>query len=390
MKRSILYPALGLLLLSTGVAACGGDGEAAQGASRAGAPGGPGGGGGARGGGGRGPRIAVVETMAVATGSIAREAAVSGMVEPLRSVGVNSQVAGALVAVNVQEGDFVQPGSVLARLDDRELSAQVASAEAAYEVARGTFARSEQLRENQVITAAEYEKDRAAAASAKASLDGLRTRLGYTIIRSPTAGVVTQKQVEAGDVVSSQTRLFTVADISTLVVRAGVSERDVGALQVGQRVEISLDAHPGREFSGRIRRIFPSADPQTRLVPVEVMLEGEAVRAARPGFLARVRFALGQQNGVLLLPASAIVGEAGSEAVFLYANGTVQRHAVETGLTSQGKVQILSGLKEGDVVVSTGNNNLRDGAEVRVVAGPGAEAPKKTADAAPGADGAKP
>lgn len=388
MKRSILFPALGLLLLGTGVAACGGDGEAAQGAARTGAPGGPGGGAGGRG--GRGPRIAVVETTAAARGSIAREASVSGMVEPLRSVGVNSLVAGALLAVNVQEGDFVQPGSVLARLDDRELSAQVASAEAAYEVARGTFARSEQLRENQVITAAEYERDRAAAASAKASLDGLRTRLGYTVIRSPIAGVVTQKQVEAGDVVSPQARLFTVAEVATLVVRAGVSEMDVGTLAPGQKVAITMDAYPGREFSGRIRRIFPSADPQTRLVPVEVMLEGDAVRAARPGFLARARFALGQQDGVLLLPASAIVGEAGSEAVFLYANGTVQRHAVETGLTSQGKVQIVSGLNEGDVVVSTGNHNLRDGAEVRVVAGPGAEAPKKPADAAPGADGAKP
>lgn len=334
--------------------------------------GGPGGGGGrgpgGRGGGGGPP---AVETAAVETGSIAREIEVSGTVEPLRSVGVNAQSAGALVSVNAEEGDYVQRGAVMARLDARELEAQVASARANWEVARDAFARAQQLRERQVITQAEFDAARAAEAAARASLDQLRTRIGYTVVRAPAGGVVTEKLVETGAVVGAQTRLFTIAEVSTLVSRVGVSELDVGSLRVGQSARVMLDAYPGQRFEGRIRRIFPSADPATRLVPVEVALTGEAAKAARPGYLARVSFALGARDDVLLVPASAVVGQAGAQQVFVVVNGKAERRSVETGLSSEGRVEIVSGLQAGEAVVTTGSNNVRNNADVRVVSGPG-------------------
>jgi membrane fusion protein, multidrug efflux system len=260
---------------------------------------------------------------------------------------------------------------VLARMDDRELAAQAASAQASWEVARDAYARARQLRERQVITQAEYERDRAAEAAARAALDGVRTRRGYTVIRAPLAGVVTRKEVESGDVVGAQSRLFTVADLSTLVVRVGVSELDVGSLRVGQPVRVALDAHPGQRFEGRVRRIFPAAEAGTRLVPVEIALAGEGARAARPGYLARIAFALGTREGVLLVPASAVVGGAGAQNVFVVRDGRAERRRVETGLDTQGRVEIVSGLEEGEIVVVTGNASLRNDAEVRVVAGPG-------------------
>jgi membrane fusion protein, multidrug efflux system len=358
---------LSVLALLAAAAACGRDGNAAQ-PQGGGGPGGPGGPGGGR----RPSGPPAVETAAVLRGAIARELEVSGTVEPLRTVGVNALVSGALVAVAAEEGDFVRQGQVLARLDDREVAAQLASAQASWEVARDALARARQLRERQVITEAEYERDRAAEAAARAALDGVRTRRGYTVVRSPLTGVVTQKQVETGDVIGAQSRLFTVADLSTPVVRVGVSELEVGSLRVGQTVRVGLDAHPGQRFEGRIRRIFPSADPGTRLLPVEVALTGDAARAARPGYLARIAFALGAREGVLLVPASAVGGAAGSHTVFVVADGRAERRPVETGLSSEGRVEIVSGVQEGEAVVVTGNNNLRGDAEVRVVAGPGA------------------
>jgi membrane fusion protein, multidrug efflux system len=321
-----------------------------------------------------------VETAAAALGSIARELEVSGTVEPLRVVGVNAQVAGALVAVTVEEGSGVRQGQVLARMDDREIAAQAASAQANWEVARDALARARQLRERQVITEAEFERDRAAEAAARAVLDGVRTRMGYTVIRAPLGGVVIQKQVEAGDVVGAQSRLFSIADLSILVVRVGVSELEIGSLGAQQSVRVAFDAHPGRRFEGRIRRIFPSADPGTRLVPVEVALTGEGARAARPGYLARIGFALGAREGVLLLPASAVVGSAGAHNVFVVRDGRAERRRVETGLSSEGRVEIVSGLEEGEVVVVTGNTNLRNDVEVRVVAGPGMAAQGASAE----------
>src|SRR5690606_13803271 len=99
------------------------------------------------------------------------------------------------------------------------------------------------------------------------------------------------------------------------------------------------------------RRIFPSADPGTRLVPVEVALDEAGAGVARPGFLARVTFALGARSGVRLIPASAIVSGTGGQAVFTVENGQAMRRTVQTGLTSEGQVEVVSGIDEGDTIV---------------------------------------
>jgi RND family efflux transporter MFP subunit len=325
-----------------------------------------------RGGGPGGARGAnaqiVVEIAPVEDGRIARSVTVSGNVEPIRVVGVNSQLSGALRTVSAEEGSVVREGTVLATLDDREISAQLASAEAAFQVADAAWQRAERLRERQVITAAEYERDRAAFAAAQAQREQLRARVGYATVRSPINGVVTVKNVEAGDIVGIQNELFRIADVSTMVVRVRVSELDVVAIKAGDIAQVMLDAFPGQVLNGRVRRVFPAADPTSRLVPVEVALTGADAAAARPGFLARVTFALGAKENVHLVPASAIVTDAtGSQAVYVVENGRALRKLVRTGVTSEGRVEIVDGVQAGEMVVITGTNNLRDGAAVRVV-----------------------
>lgn len=361
---------IGLLGAALALAACGGgDGESAQAAS-------PQAGGGRPGGGPRGPGGPTpVEVVPVERGSIAQSVTVSGVVEPIRTVGVNSLLSGAVLSIHAEEGAVVAEGAVLARMDDRELQAQLAAAEASFQVAEAAWQRSERLRERQVITLPEYERDRTAYAAATAQLEQVRTRIGYATVQAPIRGVVTEKRVEAGDIVAPQTRLFTLADLSTIVVRVGVSELDVVELGVGDPVSVGLDAFGGRDLSGRIRRIFPSADPTTRLVPVEVALEGEAARLARPGFLARTTFALAGHDGVLLVPASAIVGGTGSSSVFVVEDGRAVRRTVTTGLTSLGRVEVVDGLTGAEQVVTAGNNQLRDGAQVRVMPAGGEEGP---------------
>lgn len=356
------------LAATLGVALAGcGDGATREGAAQPPAQSGAGPAG--RGGAGRLP---VVGTVPVERGSIARPVTVAGVIEPIRSVAVNSQLSGALLAVHVEEGHEVRRGQVLARLDDRELRAQLAAAEAGFQVAQAAYERAEQLRERRVITIPEYERERTAYAAATAQLDQLRTRIAYALIGAPITGVVTEKRVEAGDVVAPQTRLFTLADVSVLVVKVGVSELDVVELREGDATSLALDAFPGRAFRGRIRRIFPSADPTTRLVPVEVALGGEEAQVARPGFLARVTFALGARENVVLVPASAVLAGQESQTVFVIEGEKAVRRVVRTGLTSAGRVEILSGLEAGEVVVTIGNHLLRDGMEVRVVSGNGA------------------
>jgi RND family efflux transporter MFP subunit len=356
------------LPLAAALLACGGDEPATAGSS------GPGGGPG-------GPRIAVVETAEVETGTIAREIELSAVVEPIRTVSVNSQLATTVSALFAEEGDRVSVGSVLARLEDAELAVELESARAALEAARAAFERAEQLREREVITLPEYERDRTALAAAEAAHRQLQTRVGYATIRSPIAGVVTAKHVEAGDVVGAQTPLFEVADVSTLVVPIGVSELDVAQLSPGDTVDVSLDALPDSPLRGRIRRVFPSADPTTRLVTVEVALEPGS--QARPGYLARVRLRLDSRSDVPLVPASAVLsGAGGVESAFVVEEGKAIRREVETGMVSRGRVEIVSGLEPGETVVVEGGTSLRDGAQVRAV---GDTAPvEAAADSVPG------
>ncbi|HKY61545.1 MAG TPA: efflux RND transporter periplasmic adaptor subunit, partial [Gemmatimonadota bacterium] len=294
-----------------------------------------------------------------------RDVTVSGVVEPLRTVGLNSQLSSTVLSIAVEEGDRVGPGQVLARLDAAELQAELASAEANHEVAQAAWERAQQLYREQIITLPEYERDRAAFAAAEATLDQLRTRLGYASIRSPLTGVVLEKDVEAGDLVAPQQQLFRVADISTLVVRVGVSELDVVQLAEGDTVEVVLDAFPDQPVRGWIRRVFPAADPQSRLVPVEVALE--AGSPARPGFLARVELRFDARDEVPVIPAAAVVRGAGGQAVFVVQEGRAVRRPVQVGQTYEGRVEVQGGLAPGDVVVVKGNASLRDGARVRAL-----------------------
>jgi RND family efflux transporter MFP subunit len=300
----------------------------------------------------------------------ARSVAVAGTVEPIRSIGINSQMSGALLRVNVEEGDRVGVGQVLASIDSRELQAQLEAANAGLEVARRAAERAKQLHDQQIVTSAEYERDEAAYRAALATRDQLRTRLGYATIRSPLAGVVLEKLAESGDIVGGQSRLFTIADVSTMVVRVPISELDVTGLDVGDPTDVTLDALAGRALRGTIRRIFPAADSLTRLVPVEVALTGASAREVRPGFLARVLFRLDPREGVLMVPAGALVENARGAAVFVVSASRASVRQVQRGGTFQGNVEITDGLAVGDTVVVAGSATLRDGAAVRIVNSP--------------------
>ena len=337
----------------------GGDGPQGQ----RGGPGGPGGPGG-RGG---NDRPTPVEIVTVGRGTVSRTSTVASILEPLRAVGVNAQLSGILLSVRVEEGNYVRQGQVLAQIDARELEAQVKSAEAALEFAESTAKRSDELFRQQIITAAEYERDRAALASGQATLDQLRTRLGYATLRAPISGVVTEKRAETGDIVSPQTRIFSVADVSVLVARAMVSELDVPSLQAGATADLTVDALGGAKVSGRIRRVFPSADSTTRLVPVEVALSGSALSQLRPGNTVRVTFRLGTRQDALLIPTRAVMGPAGARTVMIVQGGMGVRRPVRVGPDIDGQTEVFEGLVVGDTVVVAGNMLLREGAPVRIV-----------------------
>jgi membrane fusion protein, multidrug efflux system len=317
--------------------------------------------------GGRGETATAVEIELVKRGSVSRTSTIAGMLEPIRTVGVNAQLSGTLLSLKVVEGNRVGQGQVLAEIDARELEAQARSAEAALRFAQSTVERSEQLFKQQIITVAEVERDRAAFEAAKATSDQLKTRLGYARVTAPISGMITEKLIEAGDIVTQSTRLFSVADVSTLVARIQVSELEVSTLRPGAVVPLSVDALGGQRVDGRIRRIFPSADSATRLVPVEVALTGGQLVGLRPGYTVRATLSLDRRDDALLVPSRAVSGPAGARAVYVVKGGKIERRAVRVGSDMSGLSEILEGVAEGDSVVVSGTSMIREGATAKVV-----------------------
>lgn len=347
-------------LVSALLTACGGGGAASGGSGGGGGPGGGGGGGG-------GQQVTPVEIAVVERTSMVNTSLVTGLLEPIRTVSVNAQLGGALLSVRAEEGSRVSEGQVLAEIDARELEAQVRAAEAALTFAQATATRSADLFRQQVITAAENERDQSALASAEATLSQLKTRLGFAVIRSPMNGVVTARFVQSGDIVSNNTRVFTISDLSTLVVRLPVSELEVSQLRTGAEVPLAVDALGGARFAGRIRRIFPAADSVSRLVPVEVAISGAATGQLRPGYTVRANLRLGERGDALVVPTRAVLGATGARSVFVVKEGLAERRPVRVGSDIDGRLEVFSGLALGDTVIVAGNSIVREGGRVRIV-----------------------
>ena len=322
--------------------------------------------------GGRGPASQVIP-VAVTEASVrdlARTVTVTGPVEPIRAVSVSAQMAGTLVSVLVEEGDRVRAGQLLAALDVREAAAQLARAEAALVNAEAAFHRGERLQADDLVAESELDLLRSAYGIAQADVELWRTRVAFSRITAPVAGVVTRKRVEQGGTVAANTILFEIAEDALLVVRVQVSELDVVHLEPGRPVSLRLDAYPDARLTGKIRRIFPAADAVSRLVPVEVALDpAPAGIEPRPGFLARVEFNLNTRRQVLTVPVSAVGVADGGAFVYVVEADTLSRRAVTTGLTAAGWIEIESGLAAGARVVHSGHVNLRPGARVRVAGG---------------------
>ena len=318
---------------------------------------------------GQGPRGNLpVWVVRVERQDLVREVTLAGSVEPLRSIEVNSRAAGTVLTVRVQEGDRVRQGQLMLELDARETAAQLERARAVLANAEAAFRRSEEMHRAAIITSAEFEQARAAFRTAKSDVDLWETRLDFTRVRAPSSGVVTAKLIEAGGAVNPNQRLFDIADDALMVVRVQMSELDVVHVRERDVVRLTLDAHPDAVLRGSIRRIFPSADPTTRLLPVEVALhEPPPGVVVRPGYLARVHLTLDSRPQVLVIPAAAVGASTTGPFAYLVEADTLVRRPITVGLTSSGMVEVTSGLQPGDLVVTSGHLGLRAGATVRIM-----------------------
>ncbi len=314
------------------------------------------------------PRSSPVAAVELAPRDLTRRVDLVATVQPHVAVRIPSRMSGYLDGVLVEEGDRVEGGAVLARFDIAEQTAEAARARAQARFARLELDNMQRLRQTSAVSQNELDRAEMVLEVAEAEQQVWETRLSFGEVRAPQTGVITARHVEAGESVDAQDVLFELAVLERLVLRPLVSERDVVHLSVGEVARVQIDALPDLNLEARINRVFPSADPLSRLLPVELELPAEAAQwGVQPGFLARVRLQVDPRPGVLAVPAAAVGEDGDVRYVYVIADDRLLRREVELGVTRGQWTEITSGLESGQRVLASNPIDMREGERVRIV-----------------------
>lgn len=316
-----------------------------------------------------GERALPVQAIEVQARDLSRNVQVSAPVEPFRTIRLAARTEGVLTEVLVEEGDVVESGQLLARIDVREQQAELARSRARLQEKQANFERMERLKERNYIDEASYEAARAELAIAGSEVVLWQTRVDFGTVASTIDGTIVTRHVEPGEAISRHAPLFAIADLSRLVVRLGVSELDVPNLGIGDVVVVNIDAVADHNpLAGMIRRIFPVAEADSRLITVEVEIPDALASGVRPGFLARARLLVDQRDAVLAVPAGSVAESSGEHFVMVI-NGDerLERRVIEPGIIRGTWREVRSGLDVGERVVSANPLEMSPGERVRIV-----------------------
>lgn len=353
--------ALTILGIGVSLPACGtSDGEVQGGAGRSPREG------------GRGAALPV-RAGAVERGDITAFIETHARLEAERWVEVVARAEGIAQALSVDEGDAVEAGQLLVQLEKSELTLDVQQARVARDLAEANFERARALRDRQVVTLEEFQNAENQLENATVALDQAELRLTYADIRSPIDGVVMQRHVESGDLVAVNDVVFVVADLEPLKARIHVPEKRMGQVHPGQEAYITVDPVPDRTFPATVRMINPGVDPATGTVKVTLDVP-PTDGVLKPGMFSAVRIVTERRTGVLIVPKKALVLETDEDDVFTIKEGRAVRTRIGIGFTDGDRVEVRSGLNEGDRVITVGHEGLNDGAAVREVGPEGVDA----------------
>jgi membrane fusion protein (multidrug efflux system) len=341
-------------------------------------PGGPGGPGGA------GAAVAV-EAIKVARTSLPQTITAVGSVRSDESVTIRPEVAGRIAAIGFQEGQRVAKGAMLVRLDPAIPQAELQQANANLTLARAKYERAVDLQKRGFISSQARDEAENNLKVAEASVSLAQARFAKTEIKAPFAGLIGLRQVSVGDYVKEGADLVNLESVDPLKLDFRVPEVYLQQVRVGQLLDVTLDALPGRTFEGRVFAINPLVDAAGRSLVIRAQVQNPDA-ALRPGMFARVRLITKEMKEALVLPEQALVPQGQEQYVFRVVDGKAQRVKVEVGQRGDGRVEILGGVTSDDTVVTAGQLKIRDGTPVQVAGNGGAGA----ASAKGGAGGAAP
>lgn len=304
-----------------------------------------------------------VQKVSVVTASrekVSHEAVYSSTVQANVVNNIAAQTTGRIRSLNVEIGDFVSAGQVLAEMD----RAQLEQAELKLRNDGIELERVKALLGEGGISQSDYDALELAFNVSRTSYDNL---LENTVLRAPVSGVITARNYDSGDMYAMSSPIYTVQQITPVKLLVAVSETDYTRVRKGDDVSLTVDAIPGRVFTGSVVRLYPVIDPASHTFNVEVQVKNTD-RALRPGMYARVVVGMGVSDSIVV-PDTAVLKQQGSgvRTVFvLRDDNTVALKIVTVGLHFDGKYEILTGLEEGEKVLVKGQSSLKAGDKVEV------------------------
>ena len=365
--RRLLLRSLSLLA-AFAIAACSND-----------EPAGPGGAGGTPGAAGGPPQEMKlpVEAVTLKAENLARGLSTVGTLRADEAVVIRPEITGRISRIHFNEGQRVAAGAPLFSLDASVLGADVNEARATLENARRANARVGQLASEQLISRSDADKARADLGVSQARAASASAQLAKASIRAPFGGVVGLREVSVGAVVGPGEALVNLVRLDPMEVDFSVPEGDLPRIATGQKVSVSVDAFPGELFDGEVAAIEPVIDANNRSVKLRARINNPGYKL-RPGQFARVALGTAQEQGTaVLLPEEALMQEGQTRFVYTIVDGKAKRVEIRTGQRVPGKVEVISGLKAGDQVITAGQTKpmMHDGVGVMVLPPPGAPTP---------------
>ena len=279
-----------------------------------------------------------------------------------------ARVAGEVVEILVEEGDVVRQGQMLARLDGERLRIEMQRAKAEFEKTTREYRRMSNLHERGLISTAQVEALEYDLAALKASYDLRQLDFDYTAIRATISGVVSSRDVKVGTHVETGQAVFTITDTSRLVAYLNIPQTELAKFSSGHETAVAVDSAPSAVFDATIARISPTIDTTTGTFRATVYIDNQHGELA-PGMFGRFAIAYEKHVAAILIPATAAVREDNEIIVYVVENGAAVRRPIQTGIQSNGLLEVVNGLGTSDQIVLSGQSRLREGSRVLASAG---------------------
>ena len=291
-----------------------------------------------------------------------------GTARAMDAVEITSRVTNVVEVIAFEDGQQVEAGDVLVRLDSDEAEAELALSEAELAESQSQYRRSKELFESRTVSESQMVQLDAKLRADESRVQAAKARLSLTVIRAPFSGHVGLRRVSVGSLVEPGTLITTLDDDSVVRLDVAVPERYLGLVVPGMQVQARAAAYPDTVFAGTLSALDSRVDPVTRSMTVRATVPNPDGHL-RSGMFVSVRL-VGADRTVNLVPEESLVPEGENQYIFVVSDTRVARRQVELGLRRPGEAEILSGLEPGELVVVEGTQKIADGVQVDVVESP--------------------